>query len=148
MLNANQMHAKPDADQLIARVQLLEQTNSLLEQTNGLLEQENRWLKQQLFGRSSEKREPAPPANQPWLFNEAEAVGGADEPTKSITIPAHSRKARGRKPIAADLPRVDIIYDLADSDKICPKDGAVLTCIGDERSEQLDYSPESFELRV
>ncbi len=134
MLNANQMHAKTDADQLIARVQLLEQTN-------GLLEQENRWLKQQLFGRSSEKREPAPPANQPWLFNEAEAVGGADEPTKSITIPAHSRKARGRKPIAADLPRVDIIYDLADSDKICPKDGAVLTCIGDERSEQLDYIP-------
>ncbi len=127
MLDANQTRPKTDVDQLIARVQLLEQ--------------ENRWLKQQLFGRSSEKREPAPSTNQPWLFNEAEAAGVADEPTKSITIPAHSRTARGRKPIAADLPRVDIVYDLADSDKICPKDGAVLTCIGDERSEQLDYIP-------
>ena len=99
MLDANQTRPKTDVDQLIARVQLLEQ--------------ENRWLKQQLFGRSSEKREPAPSTNQPWLFNEAEAAGVADEPTKSITIPAHSRTARGRKPIAADLPRVDIVYDLA-----------------------------------
>lgn len=127
MLDANQTNAKPDVDQLVTRVQLLEQ--------------ENRWLKQQLFGRSSEKREERPPANQPWLFNEAEALSSADDPVKSITIPSHSRKARGRKPLPADLPRVDIVYDLADGDKICPKDGAALSCIGDERSEQLDYIP-------
>ena len=127
MLNANQTSPNADVDRLMTRVQLLEQ--------------ENRWLKQQLFGRSSEKRESRPPANQPWLFNEAEALSGTEEPTRTITIPAHSRAAKGRKPIDADLPRVDIVYDLADSDKICPKDGAALTCIGDERSEQLDYIP-------
>ena len=127
MLDANQTRPKVDVDQLVTRVQVLEQ--------------ENRWLKQQLFGRSSEKRESRPPANQPWLFNEAEALSGADEPTRSITIPAHSRAARGRKAIPADLPRVDIVYDLADDEKICPKDGAPLKCIGDERSEQLDYIP-------
>lgn len=134
MLEANQVGSEANVDQLITRVNLLEQTNTFLEQ-------ENRWLKQQLFGRSSEKRESPPPANQDWLFNEAEGVSQADEPVKAITIPAHSRKAPGRKPIAADLPRVDIVHDLADAEKICPGDGAVLECIGDERSEQIDIIP-------
>jgi transposase len=82
-----------------------------------LLEQENRWLKQQLFGRSSEKR-PAPvPANQIWLFNEAEAVAAPAEEVAEIVVPAHTRKAKGRKPIADDLPRVDVIYDLPEAEK-------------------------------
>lgn len=134
MLEANQLRSEENIDQLITRL-------THLEQTKDLLEQENRWLKQQLFGRSSEKRESPPPANQDWLFNEAEGVSQAAEPVKAITIPAHSRKAPGRKPIAADLPRVDIVHDLAEAEKICPKDGTALECIGDERSEQIDIIP-------
>ncbi|MDE2464607.1 MAG: transposase, partial [Alphaproteobacteria bacterium] len=49
MPGANQTSPNTDVDRLMTRVQLLEQ--------------ENRWLKQQLFGRSSEKRESRPPAN-------------------------------------------------------------------------------------
>jgi transposase len=127
MLDANQLRSETNIDQLLTRI--------------NLLEQENRWLKQQLFGRSSEKRENPPSANQDWLFNEAEGVSRADEPVKSITIPAHTRKAPGRKPIADHLPRVDIVHDLADAEKICPKDGTALECIGDERSEQIDIIP-------
>ena len=108
---------------------------------NALLEQENRWLKQQLFGRSSEKRAAPVPANQDWLFNEADAISAPGDETKEIKIPAHTRKARGRKPIAADLPRVDVIHDLSDAEKVCPKDGAALTCIGKETSEQIDFIP-------
>jgi transposase len=125
--SANQLGSELSNDQLIARI--------------NLLEQENRWLKQQLFGRSSEKRESPAPANQAWLFNEAEAVSQADEPVKAIKIPAHDRKTRGRKPIADDLPRVDVIHDLTEAEKICPQDGTVLECIGDERSEQIDIIP-------
>lgn len=127
MLEANQLRSEANIDQLMTRI--------------SLLEQENRWLKQQLFGRSSEKRESPAPANQAWLFNEAEGVSQADEPVKSITIPAHSRKAPGRQPIANDLPRVDIVHDLTAAEKICPKDGTALECIGDERSEQIDIIP-------
>lgn len=127
MVEANQLRSEANIDQLMTRI--------------SLLEQENRWLKQQLFGRSSEKRESPAPANQAWLFNEAEGVSQADEPVKSITIPAHSRKAPGRKPIANDLPRVDIVHDLTAAEKICPRDGTALECIGDERSEQIDIIP-------
>ena len=59
------MRSEPDTEQLVTRLDVLEQQKNLLEQ-------ENRWLKQQLFGRSSEKRESPPPASQEWLFNEAE----------------------------------------------------------------------------
>jgi transposase len=106
-----------------------------------LLEQENRWLKQQLFGRSSEKRSAPVPANQIWLFNEAEAIAAPAEDVAPITIPAHSRNAPGRKPIADDLPRVDIIHDLPEAEKVCPKDGTALECIGKEESKQIDFIP-------
>jgi transposase len=124
---ADQLGSRADIDQLIARI--------------NLLEQENRWLKQQLFGRSSERHESPAPANQGWLFNEAEAVSQADEPVATITIPAHSRKAPGRKAIADHLPRVDVIHDLAAAEKICPQDGTALECIGEERSEQIEFIP-------
>jgi transposase len=110
---------------------------------NELLEQENRWLKSQLFGRSSEKTptEDRPPGQQ-WLFNEAEAlvVAAASAP-ETITIPAHDRKKRGRRPLAASLPRVEIVHDIADDQKVCPNDGTALARIGEETSEQLDYIP-------
>jgi transposase len=108
-----------------------------------LLEEENRWLKAQLFGRSSEKSptEDRSP-DQSWLFNEAEALAQAAEcAAQSIKIPAHERRKRGRKPIATDLPRVDVLHDLPPEEKICPHDGTALVRIGEESSEQLDYQP-------
>jgi len=133
--------AQADIDHLNARVHLLEQDKAILVQDKALLVQENRWLKQQLFGRSSEKRSAPVPANQSWLFNEAEAVTAAAEEVAQIAIPAHTRKAPGRKPIADHLPRVDIIHDLPEAEKICPEDGTVLECIGQEESQQIDYIP-------
>ena len=126
--------AQADIDNLSARI-------NLLEQDKALLIEENRWLKQQLFGRSSEKRSAAVPANQSWLFNEAEAVAAPAEEVAQIAIPAHDRKAPGRKPIADDLPRVDVIHDLSEAEKICPKDGTTLECIGEEESQQIDFMP-------
>jgi len=108
-----------------------------------LLEEENRWLKSQLFGRSSEKHSAAEAhPDQAWLFNEAEALARAAETApQSITIPAHERGKAGRKKLSADLPRVDVIHDLPESQKVCAKDGTALERIGEEISEQLDYQP-------
>jgi transposase len=114
-----------------------------------LLEQENRWLKSQLFGRSSERRvpdatapEPDPSSPQGWLFNEAEALlASAAAASESVKIPAHERAKRGRKPLAASLPRLEILHDLPDDQKHCPVDGTALQRIGEETSEQLDYVP-------
>ncbi|MGH9776662.1 MAG: IS66 family transposase [Candidatus Acidiferrales bacterium] len=108
-----------------------------------LLEEENRWLKAQLFGRSSEKtpaEEISP--DQAWLFNEAEALAKAAEAaSETIKIPAHERKKRGRKKLAAELPRVEVVHDLPDSEKVCVADGTALVRIGEEIAEQLDFKP-------
>jgi transposase len=118
-----------DVETLVARV--------------ALLEEENGWLKAQLFGRSSEKAvgtETHP--NQAWLFNEIEvlAASAKDEPGKVI-VPAHQRARRGRKKLSAALPRVEILHDLSETDKVCPADGTVLERIGEETSEQLEFVP-------
>ena len=114
----------------------------------GLLEEENRWLKAQLFGRSSEKSAPAEISpDQAWLFNEAEALAPAGElAPAAIVIAAHERQKRGRKKLSATLPRIEIVHDLPESDKICARDGTALERIGEEVAEQLDFK--AAQLRV
>lgn len=96
-------------------------------------------LKQKQFGSSSEKLSPT----QTGLFDEAddtEATVEADSnnPVESIDIPAHSRSAKRRVSIPADIPRVDIVHDLPGDQKVCPHDGTALKCIGSETHKQLD----------
>lgn len=126
----------PDSAALAARL-------AAREERIKLLEEENRWLKGQLFGRSSEKT-PAEQISpdQAWLFNEAEALAKAAEvATETVLIPAHERKKRGRKKLAAQLPRVEVVHDLPESEKVCAADGTALVRIGEEISEQLDFKP-------
>jgi transposase len=113
------------------------------EQRISLLEEENSWLKNQLFGRSSEKQTPEDLApDQARLFNELEAIVAATpQAPETITIPAHDRRKRGRKKLAANSPRVEIVHDIAESQKICRYDGTTLERIGEEVSEQLEFIP-------
>jgi transposase len=110
-----------------------------------LLAEENRWLKQQLFGRSSEKR-PAIESNSEQarlVFNEAEAVhAAAPGAAESITIPAHTRaKKGGRRKLPLALPRIEVLHDLGAAERVCAHDGAALVRIGEEVSEEIDYQP-------
>lgn len=107
------------------------------------LAEQNAWLKRQIFGRSSEKT-PKDEVNpdQPRLFNEAEVTAVLTPAVAdAVTIPEHTRKKKGRKRIPADLPRVDVIHDLPEHEKICGNDGTPLKRIGEITSEQLDFIP-------
>lgn len=134
--------------ELVARLTLLEDLNQATHHENtqlhsrcALLQEQLDWFKQQLFGRSSEKRKPADISpDQGRLFNEAEAICD-NTASEMVTIPAHQRKKRGRKPLSADLPRIDVIHDLPEEEKVCAYDGTPLQRIGEETSEQLDYIP-------
>lgn len=127
----------PTVEDRLART---EAAIATLRERNEMLAQENRWLKDQIFGRSSEKRAAPVVGNQPYLFNEAEALGEATAEER-VAVPAHSRAKRGRKPILDTLPRVDIVHDLAADEKLCPHDGTPLVRVGEETSEQTDYVP-------
>jgi transposase len=124
----------PDAPFLAARI-------LALEERVGLLVEENRWLKSQLFGRSSEKTPPEERSpDQAWLFEEAEAlVEAAVRATELIPVPAHERRRHGRKRLPPELPRLEVLHDLPDDEKVCAVDGTALERIGEEVAEQLEY---------
>lgn len=129
---------------MLLRQELAAKNNSLQEKNNHIkiLEEYILSLKQKQFGSSSEKLSPA----QTELFDEADGdaakidadnINAAD----TIEIPAHTRSSKRRVSIPADIPRVDIIHDLSDDQKICPHDGTALKRIGSETHEQLDIIP-------
>ena len=87
------------------------------------------------------------PSPQMGLFDEAEAeaereaLAAEEPPVVESAVAGHVRKARGyRKPLPAALPRVDIIHELPEDERLGP-DGQPMTVIGEEVSEQLDIVP-------
>jgi transposase len=109
-----------------------------------LLQEQLNHYKRQLFAAKSE----AAATNQKDLFfNEAEIEGAkaqpaAEESDDQVEVPAHKRKKRGRRPLDPALPREVVRHELPESERVCPHDGATLTEIGVESSEQLDIVPQ------
>ena len=107
-----------------------------------ILYEQIKLLRQQLFGRKSEKS----PNNHlnihiKPLFDipEPEDEDEEDE-SEEIIVPAHTRKKGGRKPLPDDLPRVEVVHDIPEEEKICSC-GCIKKRIGEEVSEQLDIVP-------
>lgn len=112
----------------------IEQRDTLI----ALLQEKLRLADIARFAQKSEKVSP----DQLSIFDEAEAVQESEtpEPQKTV-VKSHSRSRRPRVSIPDDLPREEIVYDIPEADKICPKDGTPLTCIGSDAHEQLDIVP-------
>ena len=137
--------------ELTARLRIAdEQSNRFQREASGarervvLLEEEIRWLKAQVFGRTAEHHAPEVNAEQQLLFNEAEvlaALAAAEAALSNRTTPvaAQERKRTGRTAIPKTFPRQDIVYDLAEDEKVCPHDGARLERFGEEVSERYAY---------
>lgn len=131
------------------RQELAAKNNSLKEKNNHIkiLEDYILSLKQKQFGSSSEKLSPA----QTGLFDEADGDTADIEADNvaaidTIDIPAHSRSTKRRVSIPADIPRIDIVHDLTDEQKVCPHDGTALKRIGSETHEQLDIIPATVQV--
>ncbi|MHB8484069.1 MAG: IS66 family transposase [Nitrospiria bacterium] len=120
----------------------LNQDNTGLRERVTLLEEQIRLYRAMLYGRKSEKNNEAE-KNQLGLFNEAEemaSVSSLEEKPKEITVPSHTRQKSGRRPLPDDLPREEVIHDLAVEEKVCAC-GSSLSRIGEEVSEKLDIIP-------
>jgi len=130
--------------------ELTRQLASALRQLKTLQHQVEQLLRT-LYGRRSEKMDPkqlmfdeillqATPRPEPETREEKRAA-----PTK---VRAHSRRHPGRIPIPEHLERVEIVVDLKDEDKVCPKTGKPLKQIGWEVSEKLEYRPGKLVVNV
>ena len=118
----------------------LEQASSQSEKLtneNRLLRAERDLLKERLnkFLRKifDAKSEVSSQSQKDMFFNEAEVLGTTSEPAAQeeaeeggINVPAHKRAKRGRKPLDAALPREVVRYELPESERVCPHDGAAL----------------------
>ncbi len=111
-----------------------------------LLEEALRVLKANTYGPSRERLSVA--AGQVELFNEIEATlditdAVGMEPELKAT-PLREDKSAGGKPgrtkLASHLPRVEIRHELPEAERLC-NCGSVLTEIGADVSEQIDYVP-------
>ena len=105
------------------------------------LEEIIRTFQRKTFSGTSERAS----ASQLGLFNEAEEEVEATQPPE-VTVKPHSRQRRGRPALPPELPREEVIHDLAEADKVCPHDGTALEPIGEETSEQLDIIPASVKV--
>jgi transposase len=96
------------------------------------LEEFIRNLRQKQFGASSEAQDTL----QSGLFDEGEGEPADDSAlaADTVTVAAHARQSRKLERIPAELPREEIVHDLAEADKVCPHDGSALRLIGADQS--------------
>ena len=121
--------------------------NRILRVERDLLKERLAKMMRNVFAAKSEARGTD---QKDMFFNEAEALAAAtqavpareDGDQDSAEVAGHKRAKRGRKPLDAALPRHVVRHEIAESERICPHDGATLTEIGVEASEQLDIIPQ------
>ncbi|WVI99009.1 IS66 family transposase [Pseudomonas psychrophila] len=127
-----------------ARLREQEVNQAHIVQIDDLKEQIKLW-RDRFFGRKSEQTvDPKTP--QLAMFDEAEndpLLAVVDDADEEVVFPV---KRRGkRKPLAANLPRIEVIHELPEHELTCAC-GCRKHVIGEETSEQLDIVP--MQIRV
>ena len=84
----------------------------------GILLEQISLLRAQLYGRKSEKTISADGSVQLPLFDMPEPAGLEPEPPE-IKVTGHTRKKRGRKALPEHLPRVEVVHDIPENEKVC-----------------------------
>jgi transposase len=107
-----------------------------------LLEEQVRHLYYKLFGPKSEKSRFGEDSPQLYLFDmpEPDLDGGDDSSKEVVEVEPYTRKKKGRKPLPDSLPRVEIVHDIDENEKVCHC-GAEMSRSGEEVSEKLDIIP-------
>ncbi len=118
---------------------IIDQMQQKYESEIDLLREQIAHLYNKLFGRKSEKARYQDESPQLPLFDMPEPDPDTEE-EEVVEVPSHTRKKKGRKPLPANLPRVEVVHDIDPEEKICPC-GADLARIGEEVSEKLDIIP-------
>ena len=109
------------------------------------LEHQLEQLLRRLYGRSSEKIDPAQQVLFAELLQQLQSqqppAPAPVEPLPTSTPRPANGNGHGRRRLPADLPREPKVIDLPEDQKPCPCCGKMRQCIGQEISEKLDYVP-------
>lgn len=108
------------------------------------LKEQIKLLRDRLFGRKSEQTV-EPNTSQLALFNEPESDPMLTVEDAEEEVVAPTARRGKRKPLSADLPRIEVIHELPEHELTCTC-GCRKHAIGEETSEQLDIVP--MQIRV
>ena len=103
-----------------------------------ILNEQIKSLQDKLFGRKTEKIHRND--GQLSLFDIPEPECPLLEEPEETTVTSHIRRKKGRKPLPANLPRVEVIHELSEEERQCGC-GCLKAYSGQEVSEQLDIIP-------
>ena len=126
----------PDDPEQLKRIIL--ENERRYEKENELLREQIRLLQAQMFGKKSEKGSGDSGGVQMPLFDMPEPEAEPEE--EDVEVPSHQRKKPGRKKLSDALPRVEVIHDIDEAEKVCGC-GETLERIGEDISEKLDIIP-------
>jgi transposase len=140
-LESEKVELESEKKELESEKNALESKKNYFESEKKRLEEYVRLLKKELFGRKTEKL-PKEDRQQMRLFDEAEAILEEEKkkPEKPVSVAPYARKKPGRKPLPKDLPRIEVVHDIDESQKVCAC-GATLTRIGEDTIEKLEIIP-------
>ena len=131
-------------EQLTAERSRSEETIAARDAHISVLNEKIKHLLSKRFSPSSEKTSP----DQMGLFNEAEALADElenSEPEAAVVM-GHTRRRKPRVSIPDTFPREEIVYDIPETEKVCPHDGSPLNNIGSEDHEQLEIIPAKIQV--
>ncbi|MCK5165430.1 MAG: IS66 family transposase [Desulfobacula sp.] len=112
--------------------------NHLYQSEIKILNEQIQCLRDKLFGKKTEKI--SRDDGQLSLFDIPEPECPLLEDPEETKITSHTRKKRGRKPLPANLPRIEVIHELSEEERQCGC-GCLKIYSGQEVSEQLDFIP-------
>ena len=115
-------------EQLVQALAAERHDSSTLRTRVSHLEELVRSLRHRQFGPSSEQS-----PDQISLFDDEQEEEAPEAAGTAVPVRSHARRPRGPR-IAAELPRVDVIHDLDESEKVCPEHDCALTPMGEETS--------------
>ncbi len=104
-------------------------------------------LLQKRFGRKSERLEDIDPKLLlPFMQEYLESLKAQEKAEEEVapkkeTITYTRNQPKRRNSFPADMERQQVIHDLEESEKTCSCCGIEMECIGEEKSEQLEYIP-------
>ena len=106
------------------------------------------YLKRQLFGKKSEKLDPAQRLLFESLYDQVKSKIDQQKPPKAKTAKKRrNANHKGRNPLPKDLPREVIEIEPPEEEKTCPVCNNEKRRIGSEETEKLEYVPASFYVK-
>ncbi|MEE3496379.1 MAG: IS66 family transposase [Butyrivibrio sp.] len=138
--------AKDNYEAAMKENQSLHAENATLKEEMALMQSQLDWFKKQMFGRKSEQSTVIFEGGEQLSFMPDEKAASAKTSEETITVPEHKRKKkRTFEEAMADLPVEKVIHEL--EEKTCDKCGEEMVEIGEEKRDELVYTPARFHIR-